>query len=138
MRSIRLLLLTLAFCATTPLFAYTIYLKDGSRLMADGPYRVEGEQAIITLQNGTRTSIAAAEIDEQRTVEANAGGYGAALVLDDGKFTQLPNEAAPEEEAEAVSDDRRIDDRFGICRRTAEVDEGPGRRHERSRCPIKP
>lgn len=98
MRSIRPLLLTLAFFATAPLFAYSVYLKDGSSLMAKGPYRIEGDQAIIILQNGTRTSIAASEIDEQRTREANADGYGSALVLDDGKFTQLPSEREAEEE----------------------------------------
>jgi hypothetical protein len=121
MRSIRPLLLILALLATTPLFAYTIYLKDGSRLMADGPYRIEGDQAIITLQNGTRTSIAAVEIDEQRTKEANAGGYGSALVLDDGKFTQLEAEQVPEEE-------ESLSERIGGRRRSTAVTRDPVRR----------
>lgn len=86
-----LILLLLASLATTPLIAYTIYLKDGSRLIAKDAYEIRGDTAYITLQNGTRTSIAAGEIDEARTKEANAdSAYGSALVLEEGKLTEVP------------------------------------------------
>lgn len=73
----------------SPALAYTVYLKDGSRLMAAEKPVIEDGQAIITLQSGTRTSIAASEIDLERTREANKDDYGTALVLEEGSFTEL-------------------------------------------------
>ena len=54
-----------------PAHAYTIYLKDGSTLIAKEKYRVEEGKAIITLQNGTQTFIDASEIDVARTERTN-------------------------------------------------------------------
>lgn len=88
-------LVLLVWFSTAPLYAYTIYLKDGSRLIAKAKYEVRGEQALIVLQNGARTSIAASEIDQRRTEEANQGSYGSALILDDGKLTEMPSEDEP-------------------------------------------
>lgn len=92
MRAARsLLLMILASLATAPLFAYTIYLKDGSRLIAKSAYEIRDDVAYITLQNGTRTSIAAREIDQKRTEEANSdSAYGSALVLEEGRLTEVP------------------------------------------------
>lgn len=83
-----LTLLTVAALAS-PALAYTVYLKDGSRLIAAEQPVIEDGQAIITLQSGTRTSIAASEIDLERTREANKEDYGTALVLEEGSFTEL-------------------------------------------------
>lgn len=100
MRAARpLTLVLLVLLCTAPAFAYTIYLKDGSRLIAKEAYEVRGDQALITLQNGARTSIDASEIDIERTRAANQGAYGSALVLDDGRLTELPSEEAPAPEA---------------------------------------
>ncbi len=79
----------LALTLASPLYAYTIYLKDGSRLIAREKYRVEKGKAIITLQNGTQTFIDASEIDMARTDQANVGQYGTALMLEEGKFTDV-------------------------------------------------
>ncbi len=99
MRAWKPLLLTLLVSSlAAPSFAYIIYLKDGSRLTAKEKYEIRGDQAFITLQNGARTSLAAAEIDQERTREANQGGYGSALVLDDGHLTELPADDPPEAE----------------------------------------
>lgn len=99
MRAVRpLLLVLLVSFSAAPLLAYTIYLKDGSRLIAKEAYEIQGDQAFITLQNGTRTSIDASEIDQERTREANQSSYGSALVLDDGKLTELPSEDEPADE----------------------------------------
>lgn len=87
-----------------PLAAYTIYLKDGSRLVAKEKYRVENGRAIITLQNGTQTFIAAAEIDVARTESANQGNYGTAVVLEDGKVTTAPKPAEPPPAKPTLSD----------------------------------
>ncbi len=59
----------------SPLSAYTIVLRDGSTVQARGEYRVEGERAIITLQNGTETFLSLSEIDVERTAAANRDGY---------------------------------------------------------------
>jgi hypothetical protein len=79
----------------TPLAAYTIYLKDGTHVVAREKYRVENGRAIITLQNGTQTFIAAAEIDVARTENANQRNYGTAVVLEDGKVSTSPKPAPP-------------------------------------------
>jgi hypothetical protein len=73
-----------------PLLAYTIYLKDGSKLIAREVYRVQDGRAIITLQNGTQTFIDASEIDVERTRGANREGYGTALLLEEGKVVEGP------------------------------------------------
>ena len=74
--------------AAAPIAAYTIYLKDGSRLIAKEKYTLDGERALILLQNGTQTFLAASEIDVPRTEAANRNNYGTAMVLEDGKFTE--------------------------------------------------
>ena len=71
-----------------PAGAYTIYLKDGSRLIAREKHRLEDGKVIIVLQNGTRTFIEASEIDITRTEQANLGDYGTALVLEDGQLVE--------------------------------------------------
>ena len=76
--------------AATPIAAYTIYLKDGNRLIAREKYTLEGDRALILLQNGTRTFLDASEIDVERTEAANRNNYGTAMVLQDGEFTEAP------------------------------------------------
>ena len=71
-----------------PANAYTIYLKDGSRLIAKEKHLIEEGKAIIVLQNGTRTFIEASEIDIPRTKQANLGDYGTALVLEGGQLVE--------------------------------------------------
>ena len=75
---------------TAPLMAYSIYLKDGSRLIAKEQFRIEDGRAIITLQNGTQTFIDVSEIDIPRTEAANQGQYGTAFVIEDGKLVETP------------------------------------------------
>lgn len=81
--------LTALLLAPAPAVAYTVYLKDGSRVVASEQPVIQDGQAIITLQSGTRTSIAASEIDFERTREANKDDYGTAMVLEEGSFTEL-------------------------------------------------
>lgn len=84
-----LLAAVVTLLVAAPALAYTVYLKDGSRLVATEKPVIEDGRAIITLQSGTRTSIAASEIDVERTREANKDDYGTALVLEEGSFTEL-------------------------------------------------
>lgn len=100
MRTIRIpILLMLALLAAAPVLAYTVILKDGSRIISREEPTIEGTKAIIILQNGTRTSIEASEIDFEQTRGANTGNYGSAEVIDDGTMTEIPSSTkAPKRE----------------------------------------
>ncbi len=90
MRNTRSMLVALLVIAafSTPGHAYTVLLKDGSQLIAQKAPTIEGDKAIIILQSGTATAIAASEIDFERTREANQHALGSAMVLQDGEFTK--------------------------------------------------
>ncbi|HVR07594.1 MAG TPA: hypothetical protein VMW75_06055 [Thermoanaerobaculia bacterium] len=64
--------LLLVLCAG-PLAAYTIWLKDGTSIIARGKYEVKNGKAIITLQNGEQSFLDASQIDAARTEAANRG-----------------------------------------------------------------
>jgi hypothetical protein len=89
-------LAALLLCAG-PLAAYTIYLKDGSRIVARDKYEVVDGRAYITLPSGTRTVIDAAEIDVPRTEKANEINLGTAMVLEDGAVKEPTKREAPQE-----------------------------------------
>lgn len=69
--------------AATSLNAYTIVLRDGSTIQAQDEYRVRGERALITLQNGTETFLGLSEIDVEETEAVNREGYEGAVVLEE-------------------------------------------------------
>lgn len=93
------LILSLALAAA-PLAAFTIYLKDGATIDAERPYEVRGDEALITLRNGTQTSLPLAEIDVTVTERNNKGGLSDALVLQNGQLVDLETarQAGPERE----------------------------------------
>lgn len=96
----RLALVALAVAvllAALPAAAYTIYLKDGSRMIARDKYQVKGDQAVFVLQNGTSTTIDLAEIDVARTEKANESNLGTAVVIEGGQTRDAPAEIEPEE-----------------------------------------
>lgn len=78
-----LILALLVLLAAASLFAagYTIYLKDGSRIVAREKYKIVNGRAIITQLNGTQTFVPASQIDVKRTEQVNKDGYGGAVVL---------------------------------------------------------
>lgn len=89
------LLLTL----TSPAWAYTVYLKDGSKIIAKERYRVKGDQAVLILPNGTETSIPANSIDIKKTEAENRDDIGTALVIEGGKARQArPGEIQSEQD----------------------------------------
>ncbi|HXU28984.1 MAG TPA: hypothetical protein VN851_00265 [Thermoanaerobaculia bacterium] len=82
---VALLLLLLA----VPSFAYTVVLKDGSKVQAKKKYRISGKNAVITLVNGSESFLPLAEIDIPGTDRANQNDYGGtAVVIDSGKTQQ--------------------------------------------------
>ncbi|MEP7010998.1 MAG: hypothetical protein ABJC13_11805 [Acidobacteriota bacterium] len=79
---VALLLLLLA----VPSYAYTVILKDGSKVQAKKKYRISGKNAVITLVNGSESFLPLTEIDVARTDRENQNDYGGtAVVLDSGK-----------------------------------------------------
>lgn len=90
-----------------PVLAYTVYLKDGSTLLARSKFELQGDKAIIILQNGTQTFIQASEIDIPRCDKENQVNYGTALVLEDGKFQQRKATKAPPKQDTLVDLARR-------------------------------
>lgn len=96
MRPIRRLILVLAATLVAgPALAYTIYLKDGSKILAKSKYEVRGNQAVITLPSGTKTAIAASEIDVAKTEELNKQDLGTAILIEDGKAQGMTTAPAP-------------------------------------------
>lgn len=95
LRSRLLAFALLTLCSVAPALAYTVYLKDGTKLIARSKYTVANGMAIIVLQNGTTTSIKASEIDVERSEKADQGNYGTALVIDDTGKTRDVITTAP-------------------------------------------
>lgn len=102
--------LALALLAV-PLSAYTVYLKDGSKIVAKQKYEVQGDKAIITLPNGTPSFIDLAEIDVKRTEEANRESYGSAVVIERSQARDIPSVASQQGSAEDKSLQELIQER---------------------------
>ena len=104
MRRIHIWLIPLVLTlAVSPALAYTIHLKDGTKIIAKVKYEIDGERAIITLPSGTRTAYPLAEIDVAKTDEANQQNIGTAIVIEDGQAQDLTR-AAPAEPKENLQD----------------------------------
>jgi hypothetical protein len=73
----------------SPAIAYTIFMKDGSTIIAKREYRIDGENVIITLQNGTETFLAIVEIDVEKTKAFNKDNFGSAVLLEGGEIKAL-------------------------------------------------
>lgn len=91
--------------AAAPLYAYTVVLRDGSTIQARGKYRVEGERALITLQNGTETFLSLSEIDIEETEAVNRDGYEGAVVLENsgGEIEAVAPPAPPPDMTDAAT-----------------------------------
>ena len=73
-----------------PAAAYTIFLKDGTRLNAREKYRVVGGNAIIILPSGSQTVLPLANIDVPLTERSNASDFGSATVLEQATARPQP------------------------------------------------
>jgi hypothetical protein len=107
-----LLCLCLTLVWASPAAAYTVVLKDGSKIVAEKEYEVRDGKAIITLPNGTETFIDASEIDREATEEANRRGYGEALVIEGGDTRQVKAPEPVERKktlADVASPETRLD-----------------------------
>jgi hypothetical protein len=77
------------------LAAYTVHLKDGTSIIAKKKYTVQGDKAILVLPSGTESILALAEIDVAKTDAANLADLGTAIVIENGKATDLTRNAPP-------------------------------------------
>jgi hypothetical protein len=71
-----------------------VVLKDGSVIATSKPYVLKGNQAILTLTDGTLVSIPANQIDGKKTAEANAKAAKPAKEKTIAAQPQSPGEAA--------------------------------------------
>lgn len=92
-------ILLLAVAVAAPAWAYTIYFKDGSRLIAREKFHIEGEQVVIELQNGTIATYDADAIDYERTERANRRNSGTALILEGNEVREVPVDEIPRNES---------------------------------------
>ncbi|RMF86750.1 MAG: hypothetical protein D6739_02720, partial [Nitrospirae bacterium] len=68
-----------------------VVLKNGQKIAAAEPLRIQGQLALITLPNGTVTSLPLAQVDLIATERYNQLGLGDALVLEGvGEETPAP------------------------------------------------
>jgi len=88
-----LLVLALAL----PAAAYTIYLKDGSSINAEKKWEEIDGKAVITLPGGTRSTLALAEIDVERSLAANKDNLGTAQVIDGPAPSPEATDTRPDE-----------------------------------------
>lgn len=85
------LLVAVAVVAAVAAEGYVVILTNGSRLPAREVPEVRDGQAIITLLNGTVTSLPLEQIDRAATERYNRQGFGSALVLEGvGEQTPTP------------------------------------------------
>jgi len=92
----RTLVLLAVALAAAPALAYTIYLKDGSKLVAREKWVVQGDKAIIVLPSGAQSMIDFAEIDIERTEEANQSKLsGTATVIEGGREKEFREKEPP-------------------------------------------
>jgi len=85
-----LLTVLLALLGAGSALAYTIVLKDGTNMVAQEKYEIQGDKALITLLNGSQTVIDLEEIDVSKTNDANSGPVlGDAVVLTERGMERL-------------------------------------------------
>ena len=104
----RLALLALAslvgLFAAGDLAAYTIHLKDGSSIVAKKKYTIQGDKAILVLPSGTETALPLAEIDVALTEANNQDDIGTAIVIENGKATNLTQATPPPKGKQTLKD----------------------------------
>lgn len=96
--------LLLGITMAAPAAAYTVVLKDGSKIVAQKEYEVRDGKAIITLPSGTQTFIDADEIDREATEKANRRGYGQAQVIERPDAERVKAAPEPEERKKSLAE----------------------------------
>lgn len=82
MKRIMLIAMMVGVAAWAAQSAYVVILRDGSRVVGRQKYTVKGNNALLTLKNGTLVSIPLDHIDFDATEKLNARNLGDATPLD--------------------------------------------------------
>ena len=93
--------------AASPLFAYTIYLKDGSSITARAKYTVQGNTAAFVLPNGSQATLPMAQIDVARTESSNARDFGSETEVRGPAATPPPPQAPQQPSLGELASQRR-------------------------------
>ncbi|HEV7670818.1 MAG TPA: hypothetical protein VGS22_20040 [Thermoanaerobaculia bacterium] len=117
-RSLVLAIVSLLALLALPSFAYTVVLKDGSRVQAQKKYRIVGDKAMITLVNGSESFLLLTQIDIPATDRENQTDYGGTAVVIGSDKSQAPppvqaptqSKAPPRSLAELINQ-RKLDSR---------------------------
>lgn len=91
----RVLPVVLLALLAAPTWAYVVVLKDGTQIEAKEKYKIDGDQVLVILPNGTETSIPRKELDVAATEKANAGGKGMAKTIVDESKQKGPKAPPP-------------------------------------------
>lgn len=91
-----------AFAA--PGFGYVIFLKDGTQIITEDTYRVDGDQAIFERENGVTSSIPLAEIDVERTERENRVKLSGAQTIQGLEKVDAANAPAPPPKRDSLAD----------------------------------
>ncbi len=82
MKRFILIAILVAVAAAASQRAYVVILRDGSRVVGREKYTVKGNNALLTLKNGTLVAIPLDHIDITATDKLNARNLGDAMPLD--------------------------------------------------------
>lgn len=102
-RALVLSLVIVAVC-TAPTLGYVIFLKDGNQITIREKYRVEGDQAIFSHENGVIGSIPLVEIDVALTEKENLVQLRGVQTIQGLEKVDLANVDAPPPKRDTLSD----------------------------------
>ena len=95
----------LAIGLAAPASAYIVILKGGKRHTAiDKPEERDGKWIFVVTGSKQRYEVAIADVDVEKTKEANAAGAGDAYVLGDGQGKELPVLRQPDTQRPSLND----------------------------------
>lgn len=81
--------LLLLLVSSSPATAYTLFLKDGSQVLCQQKYTVQGDRVLVVLESGQTTAYRLGDVDIPRTDEFNRNNTGNAVVLDGREIRPL-------------------------------------------------
>ncbi len=95
----------LAIGLAAPASAYVVVLKGGKRHTAiDKPEERDGKWIFVVTGSKQRYEVAIADVDVEKTKEANSAGAGDAYVLGDGQGKTLPVLRQPDTQRPSLND----------------------------------